>query len=196
MLTCSVLGVGVDASDEDIKRFYRRQAILVHPDKNHQVRSEEAFKILQNAFDIIGDPEKRQELRRLQEEEERRSEEEEARMQDFVDEVTRWREQMKEAANNLICDMCGGTHLRIATDRSKYSARYCRPCCKYHPAKENDLWAEDGSFLFCYYACMEGVIYDVTAWASCQGKLRGLQPNLHTVRAHLMTRHRHQHKAR
>lgn len=39
LLTCghkdaySILGLRSDVSDEEIKRFYRRQAVLVHPDK-------------------------------------------------------------------------------------------------------------------------------------------------------------------
>lgn len=43
-------------TDEEIKRYYRRQAFLVHPDKNQQPGAEEAFKILQHAFDLIGEP--------------------------------------------------------------------------------------------------------------------------------------------
>lgn len=39
LLTCqgkdaySILGLRFDASEEEIKRYYRRQAVLVHPDK-------------------------------------------------------------------------------------------------------------------------------------------------------------------
>ena len=39
LLTCqgkdaySILGLRSDATDEEIKRYYRRQAVLVHPDK-------------------------------------------------------------------------------------------------------------------------------------------------------------------
>ncbi|RVE47223.1 hypothetical protein evm_008091 [Chilo suppressalis] len=52
----SILGVSVNCTDEEIKRYYRRQAFLVHPDKNQQPGAEEAFKILQHAFDLIGEP--------------------------------------------------------------------------------------------------------------------------------------------
>ena len=39
LLTCrgkdpySILGLNSEATDEQIKRYYRRQAVLVHPDK-------------------------------------------------------------------------------------------------------------------------------------------------------------------
>lgn len=52
----SILGVRPDCTDDDIKRYYKRQAFLVHPDKNPQPGAEEAFKILVHAFDIIGEP--------------------------------------------------------------------------------------------------------------------------------------------
>ena len=52
----SILGVTPTCSDDDIKKYYKRQAFLVHPDKNSQPGAEEAFKILVHAFDIIGEP--------------------------------------------------------------------------------------------------------------------------------------------
>lgn len=52
----SILGVTVDSSEDDIKKYYKRQAVLVHPDKNNQSGAEEAFKILIHAFNMIGDP--------------------------------------------------------------------------------------------------------------------------------------------
>ena len=59
-LIFSILGLRCDASDEDVKKYYRRQAMLVHPDKNQEVGADEAFKILGHAFDVLGDPEKRE----------------------------------------------------------------------------------------------------------------------------------------
>lgn len=56
----SILGVTPGCIDEDIKKYYKRQAVLVHPDKNQQPGAEEAFKILVHAFNMIGEPEKRQ----------------------------------------------------------------------------------------------------------------------------------------
>lgn len=52
----SILGVTQECTDEDIKKYYKRQAFLVHPDKNKQPGAEEAFKILAHAFEIIGEP--------------------------------------------------------------------------------------------------------------------------------------------
>lgn len=52
----SILGVTADSSEDDIKKYYKRQAVLVHPDKNNQSGAEEAFKILIHAFNMIGDP--------------------------------------------------------------------------------------------------------------------------------------------
>lgn len=53
---CSILGVTNTCSDDDIKKYYKRQAVLVHPDKNSQPGAEEAFKILVHAFELIGEP--------------------------------------------------------------------------------------------------------------------------------------------
>lgn len=55
----SILGVTPTCTDDDIKRYYKKQAVLVHPDKNKQLGAEEAFKILVHAFDMIGEPERR-----------------------------------------------------------------------------------------------------------------------------------------
>ena len=35
---------------------------------------------------------------------------------------------------------------------------------------QGDVWAESSvlGFLWHYYACMEGKVYDITEWASCQ----------------------------
>ena len=55
-----VLGVGRDASQTEIKKAYRRLAIKYHPDKNpDDARSEERFKQVGEAYDILGDPAKR-----------------------------------------------------------------------------------------------------------------------------------------
>ena len=52
----SILGVTKNCPDDVIKKYYKRQAVLVHPDKNNQPGAEEAFKILVHAFELIGEP--------------------------------------------------------------------------------------------------------------------------------------------
>ena len=54
-----MLGVTPDANQSDIKKVYRQQAILVHPDKTPHPGADAAFKILAQAFETVGDPEKR-----------------------------------------------------------------------------------------------------------------------------------------
>lgn len=56
ILFCSILGVQSDCSQEQIRKHYKKIAVLVHPDKNKQPGAEEAFKILQRAFELIGEP--------------------------------------------------------------------------------------------------------------------------------------------
>ena len=55
-----VLGVARDASDADIKRAYHKLVLKYHPDKNPgDKNAEEKFKEVNNAFDILKDPQKR-----------------------------------------------------------------------------------------------------------------------------------------
>ncbi len=54
-----VLGVAKDASDEDIKRAFRKLAKQYHPDVNKEPGAEEKFKEIGEAYAILSDPEKR-----------------------------------------------------------------------------------------------------------------------------------------
>jgi len=55
-----VLGVARDASDADIKKAYHKLVLKYHPDKNPGDKTaEEKFKEVNNAFDILRDPQKR-----------------------------------------------------------------------------------------------------------------------------------------
>src|SRR5205085_3019470 len=55
-----VLGVERDATDEEVKRSYRKLAVKFHPDKNpDDPHAEENFKELGEAYDVLIDPDKR-----------------------------------------------------------------------------------------------------------------------------------------
>lgn len=54
-----VLGVGRDASPEEIKRAYRQAAMKYHPDRASGPESEEKFKEAAEAYEVLSDAEKR-----------------------------------------------------------------------------------------------------------------------------------------
>ena len=55
-----VLGCGKDASDKDLKKAYRKLARKYHPDSNPGSKTaEQKFKEINEAYDILSDPEKR-----------------------------------------------------------------------------------------------------------------------------------------
>lgn len=54
-----VLGVSKDASEAEIKRAYRTLASKYHPDVNHEAGAEERFKEINEANEVLSDPQKR-----------------------------------------------------------------------------------------------------------------------------------------
>ncbi|KAL3819357.1 hypothetical protein ACJIZ3_005262 [Penstemon smallii] len=57
----NILKVNRNASDEDLKKAYRRLAMIWHPDKNaNKQESEAKFKQISEAYDVLSDPQKRQ----------------------------------------------------------------------------------------------------------------------------------------
>jgi len=54
-----VLGVSRSATDDEIKKAFRKQARKLHPDVNKSPNAEEEFKELNEAYDVLSDPNKR-----------------------------------------------------------------------------------------------------------------------------------------
>uniref|UniRef100_A0A8C6DRT8 DnaJ homolog subfamily C member 14 n=1 Tax=Moschus moschiferus TaxID=68415 RepID=A0A8C6DRT8_MOSMO len=169
-----VLGVEATASDVELKKAYRQLAVMVHPDKNHHPRAEEAFKVLRAAWDIVSNPERRKEyeMKRMAENELSRS-------------VNEFLSKLQEAMNTMMCSRCQGKHRRFEMDREPKSARYCAECNRLHPAEEGDFWAESSmlGLKITYFALMDGKVYDITEWAGCQRV--GISPDTHRVPYHI-----------
>ncbi|XP_044249005.1 dnaJ protein homolog 1 [Drosophila takahashii] len=54
-----ILGIGRGASDDEIRKAYRKLALRYHPDKNKHVQAEERFKEVAEAYEVLSDKRKR-----------------------------------------------------------------------------------------------------------------------------------------
>ena len=57
-----ILGLEATASDDEIKKAYRKLALKYHPDRNHEPGAENKFKEVSEAYSILGDPQKKAHL--------------------------------------------------------------------------------------------------------------------------------------
>lgn len=55
-----ILGVSKTATADEIKKAYRKLAMEYHPDRNKTKTGEEKFKEVTKAYEVLGDPQKRQ----------------------------------------------------------------------------------------------------------------------------------------
>lgn len=197
-----------------LKREYRKKAMLVHPDKNmgHE-KAADAFKKLQNAYEVLLDSLKR----KTYDDELRREEilnyfrrfqaasQKNGRHNFFSSGFTHFEAEADGThgeSRRIACKKCNDFHIWICVDRSKSQARWCQECKDYHQAKDGDGWVEQSShpLLFgllqkmeapCAFVCAESRIYDATEWFICQGMrcpANTHKPSFH-VNTSVMSRH-------
>ena len=63
-----ILGLSKGASEDELKKAYRKMALKYHPDKNKSPGAEEKFKEIAEAYEVLSDPKKREIFDRFGEE--------------------------------------------------------------------------------------------------------------------------------
>jgi DnaJ-class molecular chaperone len=56
----AALDISSAATLADIKKAFRQKASLHHPDRNSDAKAPERFRAVQEAYDVLSDPDKRQ----------------------------------------------------------------------------------------------------------------------------------------
>ncbi|XP_012842575.1 PREDICTED: uncharacterized protein LOC105962798 isoform X1 [Erythranthe guttata] len=175
-----------------IKREYRKKAMLVHPDKNMgNEKAAEAFKKLQNAYEVLLDSLKRKEY------------DDELRREELLNYFRKFQNTSNEnkghglfkssfarpegdgedplgESRHIACRKCGFFHLWVYTTKLKSKARWCQECKDFHQAKDGDGWVEQSSQPLFFgilqqvqapsaYVCASGKVYNATEWYICQG---------------------------
>ena len=60
-----ILGVSKNASEDDLKKAFRKLAFQYHPDRNKEASAEKKFKEINEAYQVLSDPEKRSQYDRF-----------------------------------------------------------------------------------------------------------------------------------
>ncbi|KAK3386905.1 hypothetical protein B0H63DRAFT_142124 [Podospora didyma] len=60
-----ILEIQKSCTDVEVKKAYRKQSLLTHPDKNGHEHADEAFKMVSRAFSVLGDKDKRDKFDRF-----------------------------------------------------------------------------------------------------------------------------------
>uniref|UniRef100_A0A1J3HZA6 DnaJ-like protein subfamily C member 14 n=1 Tax=Noccaea caerulescens TaxID=107243 RepID=A0A1J3HZA6_NOCCA len=176
-----------------LKREYRKKAMLVHPDKNMgNERAAEAFKKLQNAYEVLldsvkqksyDDELKKEELlnyfRRFQNSSQKETRGHGFAGSGFGSSEGEGEEALREC-RQIACKKCGNLHAWFLTKKSKSRARWCQDCKDFHQAKDGDGWVEQSSQHVLFglfqkvdmpraYVCADSKVYEASQWYICQG---------------------------
>ncbi|NXR53888.1 DJC14 protein, partial [Hippolais icterina] len=159
-----VLGVEPTASDTELRRAYRRLAVLVHPDKSRDPRAEAAFKVLRAGWERVSSPE-----RRRQYETKQLAQGELARALGAF--LGRLQEELRDAMDAMGCTRCGGRHRWFQLDRDPCAVPWGVTLGGHH----------DQGGLWCHLDQVSPCVSP--EWAGCQRV--AISPDSHRVPYHL-----------